>query len=294
MAISREQLSQVLTELKPALLGGRIQKIRQPMADIMTLEIRRPPQTVTLLISAHPQTARLHVSTQRLPNPATPPPFCQFLRSRILGAQIEKIVQVPDDRVVWFELSTKRGTHELVIALTGRSANLYLVDRNADMVRSLKPDSHSRQRVQSYLKTEIIQSQEESDKTPSNSKQKTFPLSALLEETSIEQERRQAKQLEQERQLATLRKAIKKTQRRVQSFTQDLEKAHRYGEHGRYGELLKAHLGEMKKGQTQIAVIDYYDDRLPELTLPLDPTKDPTWNLNDYFRKYRKFTGAER
>lgn len=49
----------------------------------------------------------------------------------------------------------------------------------------------------------------------------------------------------------------------------------------------------MKKGQDQVKVIDYFDPSLPELTLPLDPTKDPVWNMNDYFRKFHKYQGAQ-
>ncbi|MDT7041348.1 NFACT family protein [Candidatus Nitronereus thalassa] len=295
MAISLEHLSQVLSELKPALIKGKIQKISQPLPESISFEIRRPGQTVTLYISTHPQTARIHALTQRLPNPTTPPQFCQYLRSHILGAQIEHVVQVPDDRVVWFELSVKHVTQYLVIALTGRSANLFLVNHKHEVVRSLKPDSQSAQRIQNYFNTGQKQNREDPDTdSPSEASSRSFPISAMLEQTFHDLEQNQAQRQLQEQQLAALRKAMKKAQRRVNSLTQDLEKAQRYCEYGRYGELLKGQLGQIKRGQSHVTLIDYYDEHLPELTLPLDPTKDPTWNLNDYFRKYRKFTGAQR
>ncbi len=295
MAIALEHLSQVLSELTPALLRGKIQKISQPFPDSLSFDIRRPGQTVTLFISTHPQTARIHALTQRLPNPTTPPSFCQYVRSHILGAQIDQIVQVPDDRVVVFTLLARHHMLYLVAALTGRSANLFLVSQNQEVMRSLKPDNQASQRIESYFKKVLKQDQEEEKPQPtSDSSPRLFPISMMLEQTFFDVEQHQAQRQRQDQQLSVLRKAIKKTQRRVHSLTQDLEKAHQYSEYGRYGELLKGQLGLIKKGQPHITLIDYYDEQLPELTLPLDPSKDPTWNLNDYFRKHRKYTGAER
>ena len=44
----------------------------------------------------------------------------------------------------------------------------------------------------------------------------------------------------------------------------------------------------------RITLIDYYDPSLPEVTLPLDPTKSALHNMNEYFRKHRKHLSAER
>ena len=74
----------------------------------------------------------------------------------------------------------------------------------------------------------------------------------------------------------------------------DLEKAERYREYHRYGELLKAKLPELKRGQEQTTVIDYYDPALPELVIPLDSSRDPAWNMEDYFRKHRKYLSAQK
>jgi predicted ribosome quality control (RQC) complex YloA/Tae2 family protein len=40
--------------------------------------------------------------------------------------------------------------------------------------------------------------------------------------------------------------------------------------------------------------VDYYDPALPEVTLPLDPTKSALHNMNEYFKKHRKHLAAER
>jgi predicted ribosome quality control (RQC) complex YloA/Tae2 family protein len=40
--------------------------------------------------------------------------------------------------------------------------------------------------------------------------------------------------------------------------------------------------------------VDYFDEELPKLTIPLDQTKTPQGNMDDYFRKHRKHLAAER
>ena len=75
---------------------------------------------------------------------------------------------------------------------------------------------------------------------------------------------------------------------------QDLKRVSVYEEYGRYGELLKSHVSTMRKGQTQMTVVDYFDERLPELTLQLDPEKTGPANLDDYFKKHGKFIGAQK
>jgi len=94
--------------------------------------------------------------------------------------------------------------------------------------------------------------------------------------------------------LSETRKQIKKQQRRILGLKQDLEKVERYKEYGRYGELLKNHITGLGKGQREITVIDYFDDNLSPITLPLDPEKGGQANLEDYFKKHRKYAGAER
>ena len=295
MAISIKHLSQVLIELIPVISGGKIRKISQPFPDSLSLEIRRPGQTTTLFISAHPQTARLHALTQQLRNPNTPPPFCQYLRRHILGAQIVNIYQIPNDRVIVCNLLVKQDEYDLVVALTGRSANIILLDQHHNVLRTLKPETQASQRIQQY--SDVLEKQrytEPEKRLQIESPTQTLPISTMLEKTYLELQQQEAQRQQQQQKLATLRKAIKKVRRRIQSLTQDLEKTQRYCEYGRYGELLKGHLGKIHKGQAQITIVDYYDKSLPELTLPLDPTKDAAWNLKDYFRKHRKFTGAER
>jgi predicted ribosome quality control (RQC) complex YloA/Tae2 family protein len=91
-----------------------------------------------------------------------------------------------------------------------------------------------------------------------------------------------------------LRKSIKKLRRRIEAWHEDLANAEKYNAYARYGELIKANLGTIRKSQTEVTLVDYFDEGLPNLTIPLDQTKTSQGNMDDYFRKHRKHLAAER
>ena len=94
MSLSAQEIAAVVAEIAPVLTDGWVQKIFQPTPHEITLEVRASGQTLSLLLSADPETARLHHLSQRLPNPASPPPFCQYLRAHIQGGHIDGIEQL--------------------------------------------------------------------------------------------------------------------------------------------------------------------------------------------------------
>ena len=121
-----------------------------------------------------------------------------------------------------------------------------------------------------------------------------FPLSSRLEILYREREAELSRLTQVRQRESILRKTLKKLLRRMEALKRDLEQAGRYEPYARYGELLKANLGLLKKGLPAVSVVDYYDERLPELTIPLDPSKGPQANMDAYFAKYRKFVSAQR
>src|SRR5439155_14877085 len=111
--------SDPLAEIAPSLLGGRVQKVYQPHAEAISLEIRSQGKTLTLYFSADPETARLHLLSKKPLNPSAPPPFCQLLRAHLEGARIERIEQVGNDRIVRLVMQRDGKPVTLVAELTG-------------------------------------------------------------------------------------------------------------------------------------------------------------------------------
>ena len=293
--LSLDDVNAVLAEMAPACAGGFIQKIQQPTPDTIILSLRRPGRSLSLLLSAHSQYGRLHILSQKVPSVPTPPSFCQYARAHFSGAQIHRLAQTPDDRIVWFELKKGEQAFLLVVALTGRSANVFVLDAQTTVLRSLKP---SRQAIGQHFSLAPCpwsrDSPAEAFSPMTDAEKMAFPVSERIEASHSTSELNEALDDERQRQIAHVRKHVKKLQRRIEKLTQDFEKVDAYREYGRYGELLKSHVSALGKGQKHITVVDYFDDRLPEITLPLNPEKDGPENLKDYFKKHGKYTGAQK
>ncbi|MBI3809191.1 MAG: NFACT family protein [Nitrospirae bacterium] len=299
MVLTAEEIRQVVAEIAPALEGGWVQKVYQPHDEAITFEVRSQGKTLTLYISADPETARLHFLSKKYPNPQTPPPFCQLLRARLAGARIEHMRQINDDRIVRIDMTHEGQPVTVVAELTGRTANIMLLDHDGAVRGQLRkgrfktgepyiaPVARARPVGAQFIapKTDVMNHAPPSE-SPS--------LSAELERLFQERDEARARARQREAIKSALRKKLKRAGKRVEALESDLTKAERYRTYDRYGELLKSRLGDIPKGAASITVTDYFDPALLELVLPLDQAKSPKGNMEDYFKKYRKFLGAEK
>jgi len=294
MALTITELAQVLEEIRPVLQCGWIQKIHQPTPHALVLEIRTPGRTHRLLISCRPDTARMHLVSRSIPNPPMPPAFCQFLRAHLPGARIDTVEQRPNDRIVDLHVTAKEGQRTLVCELTGKTANILVLNEAGIVLRDLnrhttivghpyKPPPPSRAVPQASQMSRLALVSAE-----------PFPVSHAIERYYSDKETELGVDAAQTARLTTLKKLVKKEQKRVDAWQHDLARAGKYRGYDRYGELLKANLGSIKKGMDRIILVDYYDETMPEITIPLDGTKSGQGNMDDYFRKHRKYLAAER
>ena len=295
MSLSATEIDVVVREIAPHATGGWIQKVFQPIPTAITLEIRVRGQTLSLFLSVEPRRARLHHLRQHPVNPPVPPPFCQYLRAHIQGSRIERLEQLAEDRLVRITLTTKEGPYSLFAALTGRSADLLLLDAQDRILHSL---NHGREKAgQIFTPTTArppVRAEVGREKPIERDEGAPFPISHAIERRYQQREQESVLQRQRQARLAHIRRSIKKTGRRVEALRADIDKAERYRDFARYGELLKANLGGIARGQEQVTVVDYFDPVLPELVIPLDPAKSAQGNMDDYFKKHRKSLTAER
>jgi predicted ribosome quality control (RQC) complex YloA/Tae2 family protein len=295
MTLTATDIAAVLDELAPLMVGGRIQKIAEPIPDVVTLDIRIPGQTLRLLISVHPETSRIHLVTQRYTAPLIPPPFCRWLRARLLGGEVLGIRQIPNDRIVRVDLRAGNDSWGLVAELMGKQADLLVLDGEDRILLTLHradrrvgaiyqaPPSRTPCSVSLALRAE----------TPPGDALR-FPVSSRLEQLYRGREAQVDRETLARARATHLRKSIQKYMRRVEALQGDLTRAAGYELYSRYGELLKGNLTRLTTGLTRLTVIDYFDHRLPELTIPLDPAKTPRANMEDYFSKHRKYLTAQK
>jgi len=95
------------------------------------------------------------------------------------------------------------------------------------------------------------------------------------------QQKKQALQSRWHRELAKAEKKL--NQQQLELLEADLQQTWLT-----YSEIIKVNLQKMKKGDSSLEAINYYDPELKPILVPLKPEKNPRENLSFYVKKYRK------
>lgn len=121
--------------LNKELQGAKIERVQQPEADTIILQIYAPltAQRRKLLICTSPQGARVHYTKLNYENPAEAPNFCMLLRKHMNGGRILSVSQPATERILSFHLETinEMGysvNKRLICELMGKHSNLILID----------------------------------------------------------------------------------------------------------------------------------------------------------------------
>ncbi|HJP83656.1 MAG TPA: NFACT family protein [Fimbriimonadaceae bacterium] len=130
-------LAAVVHEMQP-FVGSKVQRISQPSDSELVLEIYGTSGAAWILLSVHPEFARIHFSTHKPENPMSPPQFCSALRARISGARITGILQVGFDRIFEIHFEGEQGQFRLVAEIMGKHSNLMVLDSSQHVVAAIK------------------------------------------------------------------------------------------------------------------------------------------------------------
>lgn len=133
MALDGILLYSLQKELEDLLLDGKVDKIHQPEKDEIHLLIRNRKKNFRLLLSAHSNYPRVHLSEIQKTNPQKAPDFCMLLRKTLQNGRIRKIEQPYFDRVIKITIDSYDELNilqpkELIIEMMGKHSNILLVD----------------------------------------------------------------------------------------------------------------------------------------------------------------------
>lgn len=147
----------MVRELSSRLNGGRITKIYQPVNNEIVLLVRARGENNRLLLSAHPNYARVQITKESAENPAEPPMFCMVLRKHLEGSVIEKISQAGMDRIIIIETKGRNELgdltyKQLIVEIMGKHSNIILVDKKrGTIIDSIKHVSHAVNRYRAVM-----------------------------------------------------------------------------------------------------------------------------------------------
>ena len=94
MAFDACFLSCVIGECNRLLAEGKIEKIYQPGKEEIAVYFRKASGSHCLLINAGSQSPRVHITTEKMENPALPPMFCMMLRKHLNGARLSVLPEL--------------------------------------------------------------------------------------------------------------------------------------------------------------------------------------------------------
>lgn len=91
-----------------------------------------------------------------------------------------------------------------------------------------------------------------------------------------------------------LKNEIEKNEKKIEILKRELEDTKKAEHYRICGELITAFMHQIKRGDKETKVVNYYDPEAPEITIPLDHALSPSENAQRYFKKYNKLKAAKK
>ncbi|WP_352400244.1 NFACT RNA binding domain-containing protein [Anaerotignum sp.] len=188
MALDGITTAAIVHELKTNLIGGRIDKIHQPVADEIRFTVRGVGVVRKIMASANSSTPRIHITETSKENPMTAPLFCMVLRKHIAGGKIIDICQPQLERIIIIKIESTNEmgdltTKNLILEIMGKHSNLILTDENGRILDSIKRISHEKSSVREVLPgKDYVYPPSQNKKNPLVAIQSDFLFSLHLQE----------------------------------------------------------------------------------------------------------------
>lgn len=315
-ALDEEILQAVVNEVLPILAGKRIGKIFQLGSNEFAIDFR-PGDGRYLFLNFEPSLVpRLYLIRRRVreleKQSELASNFLLFARKRLSDAQLARIAKDASDRVVRFdflvedEISESVEKFKLIAQLTGKAANLFLLNAENRILERLRATNGDGQEIGQIYQPPQFETQFQPAKKKTlheivaeiELKPSDFPLtpaSPLSERldsyfSNIEA----AREFDSAARAASirLRQELTKKGKLLQRLEQDL-RAHGDAETlKRSGDLLLANLYAARREGKRVFVIDYFDESAPEIEIEVEENLSLQEAAEKYFARYSKARNA--
>ncbi|HHX53943.1 MAG TPA: fibronectin/fibrinogen-binding protein [Clostridiales bacterium] len=143
MAFDAGMMSAVVHEMNLAAADAKIERVLQPLKDLIVLQLHSGRATRRLMISASSNNPRINITEMTFENPTEPPMFCMLLRKHLVGAKISEIRQFGFERALeivvdgYDELGYPTKKY-IVVEIMGKYSNLILCDGDYKIIAPLR------------------------------------------------------------------------------------------------------------------------------------------------------------
>jgi predicted ribosome quality control (RQC) complex YloA/Tae2 family protein len=300
--VNEKTIEKICAELASVLIGRKFGKIF-PLAKFQMAIDFRLTDSRYLYVSVDPSAPRVYLIERRIRDlekqSKNPIAFVMFLRKRLANAVLEAIEKLTDERVLRLVFSAvdelgQTENYALIVQLTGRSANLFLLDKNDFILDSCRETFGAGQEIASrYAPPSRDAETRRRGDAESFSQGEYANLSESLDAhfTNLEAERNFLAKANAAR--SKLKAEISKREKLVKKLNQDLENHGDAAMWKRSGDLLLANLAMAKREGDKIYVTDFYDENTPTVEIQVDENVSITEAAEKFFKRYTKARNAQ-
>jgi predicted ribosome quality control (RQC) complex YloA/Tae2 family protein len=286
--VDEQAISDIVGELRPRLVGRVWGKVFLLSRTTLAVDFRTGDGCY-LLVSTDPSAPRLHMiarTVRELEKLSAPPsPFVLVLRKALGGAVLKGVVKDEGDRVVRLSFAARDAAGReqfpsLVAQLTGRSANLFLLDGEGRVVDSLRPARGEGQEAGETYRPPaaagastvqpggVAATVGRAGAVPARGEFAT--LSEALDDEHRRAEERRAFDARAAALTSRTRQAAEKRRKLLRNLEQDLARHGDAPEHRRAGDLLLANIATAVREGGRVRLTDYYAEGAPVVELEVN------------------------
>jgi predicted ribosome quality control (RQC) complex YloA/Tae2 family protein len=261
----------------------------------------RLPGSRYLFVSIEPGDPRLYLIKRRLRDlekaSISPTPFSLGLRKKLSGGKLSALKQIAGERALLFAFDATdefgdQTSYTLVAQLTGKSANLFLLDSGSRILDTAKETRGPGQQVGDRYEPPPRREPEQADAktldTPSIGKTISDVLDAEDLEKVSQKHFRDLSSAARNR----LKQEISKREKLVRRLNEDLTGHGEAQTWKKFGDLLLANTSTATREGGSVWVTDYFDESAPEIPIPVDEQDSIAEAAEKFFKRYTKARNA--
>lgn len=299
--MNEKTLEKIRAEFASVLTGQKFGKIFTLARFRFAIDFRLPDSNY-LFVSVEPSEPRIHLITRRLRDlekqSINSTPFVLFLRKRLANAVLESIEKVENERILrfYFLAQSELGelkNYTLVAQLTGRSANLFLLDENDFILDAARETFGSGQEIAGkYAPPNSVA--EKSIKK----EREIFPqgeyktLSESLDAYFVEREVERVFLAKTQAAQSKLKQEISKRAKLIKKLESDLANHGDAQNWKRLGDLLLANLANARREGAKVFVTDFYEETTPTVEIEVEENLPLSQAAEKFFKRYTKARNA--
>jgi predicted ribosome quality control (RQC) complex YloA/Tae2 family protein len=299
--VNDETIKAIVDEIAPVLAGRMMGKVFQLSKHSLAIDFR-PGDGRYLFISVEPAQPRIYMIERRVRDlekqSLTSSPFSLVLRKQLGGARLASIIKDEGDRIVRLSFNARDEIgnsfeRTLVAQLTGKAANLLLLDERGFIIDALRLPRGEGQEVGNLYHPPPMHPKD----APAKRTFEKGNFSTLSEAADDFYLALEADRLFDSRAAAAraqLRKEVTQREKLRSHLDEDLKAHGNADEHKRIGDLLLANIGSARRHGRKVTLTDYFTENMPLIELDVDENKTLQEEAARRFALYAKARRASQ